>query len=75
MADIVELLEAVAAMDLRTGPILAHTLDTAAEAAKTIKSLRRELVDWKHSSEAYRIDAEVLKDQIEKGWVGHVERI
>jgi hypothetical protein len=43
VSDIVERLLAVAAMDLRTGPILAHTLDTAQEAAATIERLTAEL--------------------------------
>lgn len=37
--DIVERLKAMAAMDLRAGPILAHTLDTAGEAANEIERL------------------------------------
>jgi len=40
MSDIVDRLRAVAAMDLRTGGFLAHTLDTAKEAADEIERLR-----------------------------------
>ena len=40
MSDVVERLRAVAAMDLRTGGFLAHTLDTAAEAAVLIERLQ-----------------------------------
>lgn len=41
--DIVERLLDVAAMDLRTGGFLAHTMDTAAMAAAEIKRLRSAL--------------------------------
>ena len=40
MTDIVERLLAIANMDLRTGPFLAHTFDTAEQAAGDIKYLR-----------------------------------
>ena len=43
MTDIVTRLKAVAAMDLRTGPILAHTLDTAQQAADDIEKMREAL--------------------------------
>lgn len=41
--DIVERLRQVSNMDLRTGAFLAHTFDTAAQAADTIERLRAAL--------------------------------
>lgn len=43
MSNIVERLRAVAAMDLRTGGFLAHTLDTAKKAAAEIERLTGEM--------------------------------
>lgn len=57
MSDIVERLREVAAMDLRTGPILAHTLDTAKEAACEIERL--DAVVLKQAGEIGRLRIEV----------------
>lgn len=53
MNAIVERLRAVAATNFLTGPILAHTMDTAREAADEIEKLERQLNDKKARANAH----------------------
>ena len=73
MTDIVERLRAISLVDLRAGPILAHTLDTAREAADEIERLRADNIDWARQN-LQNVRNEVNRD-VNKAMADEIERL